>query len=196
MADPADLRSRLRAAVDALPAGLRDHVLRVEVEAERLAHIHAVDVEQAKLAALGHDLVRHLPGADLLVVAERYGLAPDTVERQSPILVHGPVAARILARDYAVADADLLAAVDCHTTGRAAMSRLEKVLLVADKIEPEKLERYPEWQEVHALSRSDLDAALLRHLDLYLEQATERRWLLHHRVVEARNDLLGLDRGA
>ena len=59
MAAVTNVASRLRAAVDALPPKLRDHVLRVEVEAMNLARVHGQDPERASIAALGHDLVRH-----------------------------------------------------------------------------------------------------------------------------------------
>ena len=185
-----DLDSRLRAAVEALPRGLRDHILHVEVEADRLAEHYGVDRERARLSALGHDLVRHLKGQALLDIAARYGLTPDPVELASPVLVHGPVAARILSLDYGVEDVELLDAVDCHTTARAGMATLEKVLFIADKIEPGKLSRRAELQTVYDAVLDDLDAGVLRYLDMYLEEAVQRRWLLHPRVLEARNDLL------
>jgi len=190
MTAAAPLLTRLRDAVEALPRGLRDHILRVEIEAERLARLHGADPERARLAALGHDLVRHKRGGELLDLADRYGITPDAVERAEPILVHGPVAARILTRDYGLDDAGVVAGVDCHTTARAGMSRIEQVLFVADKIEPEKIERYPVWQQVRDLAERDLDAAVLRYLDLQLEQAVRRGWLVHPRSLEARNQLL------
>ncbi len=184
------VETRLREAVEALPKGLRDHVLRVEVEAIRLAERHRVEAGRASLAALGHDLVRHKRGPELLALASTYALEPDDVERATPILVHGPVAARMLLRDYALDDPELLAAVDCHTTARAGMAALEKVLFIADKVEPHKLERWPACEEVRDLAQTDLDAALLRYLDLNIEQALQKRWLLHPRTLEARNALL------
>jgi predicted HD superfamily hydrolase involved in NAD metabolism len=184
-----DLDSRLRSAVEGLPRGLRDHILRVEVEADRLAERHGVDRERARLSALGHDLVRHLKGQALLDLAARYGLTPDPVEVASPVLVHGPVAARILSLDYGVEDTEMLDAVDCHTTARAGMATLEQVLFIADKIEPGKLSRRAELQAVYDAASEDLNAAVLRYLDLYLEEALRRRWQVHHRI-EARNDLL------
>lgn len=192
MSVAAGLESRLRDAVDALPAGLRDHVLRVEGEADRLAELHDADRARARLAALGHDLVRNKRGDELLALASLYAIDPDEVERATPILVHGPIAARILVRDYGLDDADVLAGIDCHTTARAGMSALEKVLFVADKIEPEKLERNPDWREVRDLAQTNLDRALLRYLDLQLEQAVQRRWLIHPRSLEARNQVIGM----
>lgn len=185
-----DLEARLRDAVAALPDGLRGHIQRVEEEAVRFAALHGVDERRARIAALGHDLVRHKDGPQLLQLAAEYELTPDEIERASPILVHGPVAAAMLARDYAVDDAALLAGIDCHTTARSGMELIEKVLFVADKIEPHKLAREPALAEVKQLAESDLDAAVLRYLDFNLEQSIRRRWQVHPRSNEARNELL------
>jgi predicted HD superfamily hydrolase involved in NAD metabolism len=186
----AELEARLRQAVEALPEGLRDHIHRVEDEAERLARIHAVDAERVRLAVLGHDLVRDKSDEELLALAPRYGVEPDKVQAATPILLHGPIAAAILVKDYGVQDAEILAGVDCHTTGRAGMSRLEQVLFVADKIEPHKQTRNPELSQVRDLAQTNLDAAVLRYLDFNLEQSLQRRWLVHPMSLEARNQLL------
>jgi predicted HD superfamily hydrolase involved in NAD metabolism len=185
-----ELMQRLRAAVAALPEGLRAHIERVEAEAVRLAPLHGVNEERARLAALGHDLVRHKKGQELLDLAAAYSLQPDAVERASPILVHGPVAAAMLARDYGVEDAEVLAGIDCHTTARAGMSKLEQVLFVADKVEPHKLAKEPALAEVKELAEGDLDAAVLRYLDLNLQEAIRRAWQVHVRSLEARNELV------
>ena len=185
-----ELEERLRAAVAELPDGLRKHIQRVEKEAVGFAALHGVDEERARLAALGHDLVRHKKGPELLDLAAAYSLTPDAVERASPILVHGPIAAAMLARDYGVEDAELLAGIDCHTTARAGMSLLEQVLFVADKVEPHKLAREPLLAEVKRLARDDLDAAVLRYLDYNLKQAVKRGWQVHARSLEARNELI------
>ncbi|HEU0075901.1 MAG TPA: bis(5'-nucleosyl)-tetraphosphatase (symmetrical) YqeK [Dehalococcoidia bacterium] len=183
------LETRLRVAVAELPDGLRAHIERVEAEAARLARLHGVDEDRARLAALGHDLVRHKGGAELLELATAYGLTPDEVERASPILVHGPVAAAMLLQDYGVEDADLVLGVDCHTTARAGMTALENVLFVADKVEPHKLMRDAALSEVKDLAEGDLDAGVLRYLDHYLDEAVRRGWRVHPRSVEARAEL-------
>ncbi|HEY7465247.1 MAG TPA: bis(5'-nucleosyl)-tetraphosphatase (symmetrical) YqeK, partial [Dehalococcoidia bacterium] len=112
------------------------------------------------------------------------------VERAAPILVHGPVAAAMLARDYGVEDAELLAGIDCHTTARPGMTKLEQVLFVADKVEPHKLAKEPALAEVKRLAQDDLDAAVLRYLDLKLQEAIRRGWQVHVRSLEARNQLI------
>jgi predicted HD superfamily hydrolase involved in NAD metabolism len=184
------IETRLRQSLEALPDGLRAHIERVEADAVRLASIHGIDRHRARLAALGHDLVRHKQDAELIALAQAYELQPDAIEAASPILVHGPVAARILSRDLCLSDEEVLAAVAWHTTARAGMSPLEMALFVADKTEPDKLAKNPRLSRVREFADSDLPAAVLRYLDLYIEEALRKRQLLHPRTLEARNQLL------
>ena len=192
MVDIDFLEARLRDAVSSLPDGLRGHVLRVEAEARRLAELHNVDEHRSVVAALGHDLVRHLNAGELLAAATEYGHVVDPVEAQSPILVHGPVAARILSLDFGLEDTELLDGIDCHTTARAGMTALERVLFIADKVEPHKLKREPSLGEVKDTAEEDLLAATLLYLDYNLGQSVKRGWLVHPRSLEARNELLTL----
>jgi predicted HD superfamily hydrolase involved in NAD metabolism len=184
------LETRLRGMLEALPDGLRAHIQRVESEAVRLAGLHGLEQHRARLAALGHDLVRHKQDAELLALAQAYELLPDSIEAAAPILVHGPIAARILTRDLCLSDEEVLAAVAWHTTARAGMSPLEMALFVADKIEPGKLAKDPALVQVKALGESDLPAAVLRYLDIYIQEALRKGQLLHPRTLEARNRLL------
>jgi len=184
------LRTRLEAAVAELPAGLRDHVLRVVAEARRLARRYGVDEERAMVAALGHDLMRGHTAPELLREAEAAGLAANDVERSQPILLHGPLSARLMAERFGVDDAEALAAARHHTTARAGMSALERLIYVADKIEPQKAGADPELIEACRLADESLEAALLRLLDIQIERALERGWPLHPDTVAARNELL------
>jgi predicted HD superfamily hydrolase involved in NAD metabolism len=187
-----ELEGKLHDAIAALPDGLRAHILRVEAESRELAEAHDVAAQRAVVSALGHDLVRHLKGPELLAMAAQYGLTPDNIEVASPILVHGPVAACILSRDYGFKDAEILDGIDCHTTARAGMTALEQVLFVADKVEPNKLRREPELGEVKELASEDLRAAVLRYLDFNLTKSVRNGWQVHSRSLEARNELLAL----
>lgn len=180
----------LLAAVARLPRGLAEHIEGVVAEARRLALLHGVDEERAVLAAWGHDIARALSSADLLADAHRLGLPVDPVEEEAPILLHGPIAAVILGRDYAIDDAEVLAAAQCHTTGRAEMSALEKVVFVADKIEPGKVQSTPPLAKVRQLADNDLDAAILEYLNQHLLEASRRGWPLHPHTAAARNQLL------
>lgn len=182
--------AELRAAVARLPRGLAEHVEGVVAEARRLALVHGADEGRAALAAWGHDIARALSPAELLGEARRLGLAVDAVEESAPILLHGPMAAEMLCREYAIDDAEVLAAARYHTTGRAGMSTLEKVVFVADKIEAGKLQAEPALARVKQLADRDLDAAILEYLNQHLVEATRRGWPLHPQTVAARNELL------
>ena len=129
----------LRAALTKVPPTLAEHVLRVTDEALRLAYIHGVDREAAKIAALGHDMLRALSGERLLGICEDQKYPADDVDRMEPILLHGPLAVQLLREQYKVIDADVLGAVAAHTTARPGMTRLQKLIFIADKIEPHKL---------------------------------------------------------
>lgn len=185
-----DVAGKLRQAVDALPPGLRDHVHCVVREARRLAALYGVDQGRIELAALGHDLARAMSPEELLEAARAFGLDPDEVERTEPVLLHGPVSARIMASHYGVDYAEVLAAARHHTTARPGMSLLEKLLFLADKIEQGKVREHPALAEVRRLARHDPDEAILRYLDLNLARAAEKGWPLHPDSVAARNELL------
>jgi predicted HD superfamily hydrolase involved in NAD metabolism len=156
---PAQIEA-LRAAVERLPKGLVEHIQRMVAEAKDLGHRYGLDETQLELAAWGHDIARHLSPQELLDAARRFGLDMRPAEEQVPILLHGAVGAEILRRDYGIDDPDVLAAVRFHTTGRAEMSTLEKVIFVADKIEEGKVRRIPSLSKMRELAQRDLDAAV------------------------------------
>jgi predicted HD superfamily hydrolase involved in NAD metabolism len=185
-----DVREELGAAVAELPTGLGDHISRVVTEARRLAHQHDIDEERAVIAALGHDLYRGHPPEDLLREAEAAGIAISDEERSQPILLHGPLGARMMAERYGITDEDVLAAARHHTTAQAGMSDIEKLLFVADKIEPEKARSQPALAEAREAAYHDLDIAMCIILDYQVARAIERGWPLHPDSVAARNELL------
>lgn len=164
------------------------HTYRVLEFARRLGEIHGADDGQVAVAALMHDYAKPLRPDDLLREAERLGLAVHPVERAEPHLLHGPVAAGLLAEQGLVTDPDVLRAIATHTTGRAGMGLLEKILYVADYAEPGR--RFPGAAEVRALAEQDLDRALLAALDNSLVYLVGQGWLIHPASVEARNWLL------
>ncbi len=185
-----DIRQALEAAVAELPEGLRDHVYRVVDEARRLAQQHGIEEERAVVAALGHDLYRAHVEGKLLAEGEVGGLSVSSVERSQPILLHGPLGALDMANRFGVADEEVLDAARYHTTGRAGMSVLEKLIYVADKIEPEKARSVPAFVEARSVADTDLDAAMRLILDHHVARALDRGWPLHPDAVAARNELL------
>jgi predicted HD superfamily hydrolase involved in NAD metabolism len=180
----------LRGHIEGLPGGLRRHMKAVAVEARRLARLHSVDEDRAMMAAWTHDIVRAMHPEEILRLARELGLNPNEVEEAAPILLHGAVAACLLASRYGVEDEEVLAVARWHSTGRAGMSALEKMVFLADKVEPGKVAGRPDLEEVRRLAETDLDGAVLRYLDLQLLEAVRQGWPLHPDAVAARNELL------
>jgi predicted HD superfamily hydrolase involved in NAD metabolism len=180
----------LRAALTKVPPGLAEHVLRVTDEASRLATIHGVDREVAQIAALGRDILRAVNAERLLAICADQNYPADAVDRMEPILLHGPLAVQILREQYMVLDADILGAVAAHTTARPGMTQLQKLIFIADKIEPHKMGGRPPVIHVGDLAETDLDAAMLAYLDYHVTYALEHAWPLHPNTVAARNELI------
>ena len=189
-----DAEELLRAALLKVPAGLAEHVVRVVDEASRLADVHGIDKQAVRIAALGHDLMRALNNERLLGIAADQSYAAEDADRMDPILMHGPLAVAVLREQYKVLDADILGAVAYHTTAHAGMTPLQKLIFLADKIEPWKRARNDALDRVAELAETDLDAAMLVYLNMMVEQAVEVGWPLHPNTVAARNELLARKR--
>lgn len=190
---------RVRAALESRPAGLVRHVRRVLTEALALAEPWGVDPQRVELAVWGHDLFRAEGGAELLRRARAADVEVTASDEESPVLLHGPLAARVLAADFGVEDGEVLAAVRDHTLGLGGMSTLAKVMLLADKVEPAKRRGEFELQGIRRLARRDLDLALLCWADrkLLIERrdgwpSDPRHWRARTAWVEARHS--GVDR--
>ena len=186
---PAALPSCVASRLDALPAGLRDHVESVREIGRRLALRHGVDTELVDLGLAAHDLARHLDGPELLRRAEALNIPPCDVERRLPVLLHGHVAAAEL-EDDGLMDPRVLESVRWHTTGRRGMGDVAKVVFLADKLDPQKARRYPFLPEIEDLARDSLDAALLRFLELSTADHLRHGRLIHPASIELRNELL------
>ncbi len=133
------------------------HTLRVAETAERLAKLHGLDSERARLAGLLHDTAREVGKEELLRVAGEDGLPVGDFERERPILLHGPVAAELAREDLGMEDGEVLDAVRAHTTGDPGMGPLALALFVADKIEPGR--EQPGVEDLRELARVSLHRA-------------------------------------
>jgi predicted HD superfamily hydrolase involved in NAD metabolism len=139
-----------------------DHTVRVADTAETLARKHGLDRDQTRLAALLHDAARETEPDEYLRLADEWGLPVGEPERQSPKLLHGPVAAELARRELGIEDEEVLSAIRAHTVGRAGMGPLALALYVADKIEPAR--DYPSVPRIRALAREDLREAAAESL--------------------------------
>ena len=185
-----ELVNRIEERVRALPVGLQAHIHRVAAIAQELAHCHGIDEDRAVLGMLAHDVARAMAGRELLCRAAELGLPIGIVERMTPILLHGPVGAELLAREDGLADPVLYDAVYWHTSGHPTLDVLGKVVFLADKLDPQKASMYPYLPLLRELALKDLDRAMLEFLTRETVSLASRGLLLHPMAVETRNHLL------
>lgn len=154
-----------------------EHTVRVADTAENLARIHGLDPDRARLAALLHDAARETEPGEFLMLAEEWDLHIGEPERQSPKLLHGPVAAEMARRELGVEDEEVLEAIRAHTVGRAGMGPLALALYVADKIEPAR--DYPSVGRIRGLAREDLREAAAESLRRVIDHNEGRGRPIH-----------------
>ena len=176
--------------VDRLPAGLQAHIHRVVEIARELAVCHGINQEQAALAALAHDVARAMTDGELLRRAAGMGLPIGVVDRRVPILLHGPVGAEILQQEAGLTDISIYKAVYWHTTANPDLDELGKVVFIADKLDPAKIDSYPYLPQIRQMAFQDLDGAILHFLTRQAMDRLNRGELVHPMMVETRNALL------
>lgn len=165
-----------------------EHTRGVYAAARELAGLYHEDMEKTGLAAILHDGAKNLGGPALLSLARREGIIVDIVQQQAPDLLHGPMAAVLARNELGVDDPEVLQAISLHTTGAPHMTRLDKVVYLADYIEPGR--RFQGVENLRELARRDLDQAVLGAMNGTLRYVIEQGWLIHPLTVEARNWLL------
>lgn len=147
------------------------HVLGCEKTACALAMRWGEDRELAAEAAILHDITKSLDTPRQLALCESYGLAPTPEERESPQVLHAITAAALARDEFGVSDA-VAGAIRWHCTGKEDMSGLEKIVWLADYIEPTR--HFPGVEDVRALAEEDLDLALLTALQMTLRYIREQ----------------------
>jgi predicted HD superfamily hydrolase involved in NAD metabolism len=153
------------------------HTVRVADTAEDLARKHGLDPDRTRLAALLHDAARETDPEEFLRLAEEWNLPVGEPERQSPKLLHGPVAAELARRELGVEDEEVLSAIQAHTVGRAGMGPIALALYVADKIEPAR--DYPSVARIRSLALKDLYEAAAESLRRVIDHNEGRGKPIH-----------------
>lgn len=162
-----------------------EHTLGVEQTARQMARVFGENEEKAALAGLLHDCAKCMPLSQMIKAARHADVDP--VMKESKALMHA-VAGRCVAQEvYGVQDEDVLGAIRWHTTGHAGMTRLEKIIYLADVIEPNR-KSYPGLEDLRALCMQDLDGAMHTALRQSLEHVREQGKTLHPDTLAALAD--------
>ena len=160
------------------------HIRGTEEEAVRLARRWGGDEELARKAGILHDCTKYLNLEEQLQLCEKYGIVLDELEQKAVKLLHAKTGAAIARHVFGMPEA-ICSAIFWHTTGKADMSLLEKILYMADYVEPNR--RFDEVEELRRLAYSDLDAAVLRGCELSIVDMEERGQPVHRNTLEARD---------
>lgn len=170
--DLRDLKKELKKQMD---DSRYEHTLGVMYISGALAMRYQCDLNRALLAGLLHDCAKCMPNAKKLKMAQKHDLEITVLERKNPFMLHAKLGELIARKKYDIEDEEVLSAIRWHTTGRPGMTLLEKIVYVADYIEP-KRDKAPNLTEIRHLAFIDLDQALLKILEdtlNYLDGSTD-----------------------
>ncbi len=157
------------------------HIRGCEEEAARLARRWGADEGRMRRAAILHDCTKYLTVREHLDICEKYGVGLCPLERSTDKLLHAKSGAALA--KYVFGLDDIYDAILYHTTARAGMSLEEKILYIADYMEPNRA--FPEVGELRRLAYTDLDAAVGMGTSLSVQEMVRRDKELHHDTRDA-----------
>ena len=145
-----------------------EHTLGVAYTAACLAMRFGADPLKAEIAGLLHDCAKEFSEKELLKLGEKYGYHFEDYELEAPQVLHAVIGPYIAKDKYGVEDPEILSAIRWHTTGKPDMAPLEKIIYLADYIEPTR--DFPGVDTLRGLAYEDLDRALLLGLQMTIEE--------------------------
>lgn len=163
------------------------HTLGVVDSALELARRFGGNTDKAELAALLHDFAKAWPTARQEQVIREHGLPPELLDYDKE-LWHAHVGAWAVREEHGIEDEEVLDAIRYHTSGRINMTLTDKIVCLADYIEPGR--DYPGVHKIRELAEHNLEQALIAGLDSTLQLLIERGQRIFPLTVSARNDLI------
>ena len=160
------------------------HTLGVRDTAVSLAKHYNQDTEKAEIASMCHDIFRGKSIEELNDLVKHYGL--DDIYLNNSNLAHGKLAACFMNEEMGIEDCQVLDCVSYHTTGRADMTMLEKIVFVADAMEPGR--DYPRVEDIRKYAFEDIDMACYLSLKGTVEHLMEAGMKyedIHHDTTDA-----------
>ena len=128
---------------------------------------------KAEIAGLLHDCAKCMDNDKKIRICNKNQISYSKIEAENPYLLHGKVGAYIARKEFDILDEDILNAIIWHTTGRPDMSLLEKIIFVADYIEPSR-RPIPELNLIRQLAFTDIDQAVIKILENTLKYINEK----------------------
>ena len=176
-----DLKQKLSAKRFKHSAGVADL-------AKHLAKKYGADPDKAYLAGWVHDCAKELSLADMQEIIKENGLQLDAQMMQSRALLHGPCGSLLTRSRYGIEDADVASAIYFHTTGQPGMTLLEKIIFLADYIEPSR--DFPGVDKLRKKAEKNLDEAVLAAYDSTISHLLDQEAYIYNLTFLGRNDLV------
>lgn len=179
--------SLIEAVSSQMPDKRWQHTLGVMETSVKLAERYGADPSRAETAAILHDVAKYWPVERMKGIIEQNGLNTELLSYDKQ-LWHAEVGAFVAERDYGITDAGVLGAIRYHTSGREGMSLLEKIVCLADYIEPGR--EFPGVDDIRRLSTVSLEEGLIAGFDSTISLLLQKRRIVFPLTVLSRNDLV------
>ena len=164
------------------------HIRGTEETAVALAKYWGVDPDKARRAGILHDCTKYWELEPSVACCQKYGIEMDELEIQSPKLLHSKTGSAVAQHIFGEPD-DVVQAIFCHTTGKPGMTTLDKILYLADYMEPNR--DFDGVEEMRRLVWEDLDKAMILGLEMNVEDLTERGVPIHKNTQGTLDELRG-----
>ncbi|MDQ0173414.1 bis(5'-nucleosyl)-tetraphosphatase (symmetrical) YqeK [Paenibacillus tundrae] len=177
----------IQAVSGQMPEKRWKHTLGVMQSAVYLAEKYGADPVKADLAAVLHDVAKYWPVSEMEAVIRDNGLNEDLLQHDKQ-LWHSEVGAFVAQRDYGIDDLEIINAIRWHTSGRVGMSLLDKVVCLADYIEPGR--DFPGVDRIREQAEHSLEEGLIAGFDSTISLLLSQRRVIYPLTMYARNDLI------
>jgi predicted HD superfamily hydrolase involved in NAD metabolism len=163
------------------------HSMGVMERAEELASIHGENVEVAKLVGITHDIAKELSKEEIENYIKENNIEVDEIEKKQPYLLHGKIGADMCGKKYNFNEY-MKRAIAIHTTGDRNMTKLDKIVFLADKTE--KNRPFEDIKEAIEICNKSLDEGMIYCLNIAIKQNIDRKRLIHPNTIITRNDIM------
>lgn len=165
-----------------------NHCVNVSKEAVKLAKRYGGDEEKAAIAGILHDITKEMPKEEQLQIMLDSGIILDDIQKNAPKLWHGISGSVYIKKHFSIDDEDILNAICYHTTGRAGMSLLEKIIFVADFTSEERT--YKGVATMRKKSRKSLEDAMLYGFKFTFSDLSSRELAIHPDELACYNEIV------
>lgn len=170
-----------------LSARRMKHTLGCAQTAAELADLWGADVSLARAAGILHDMTKELTTYDQLKFCEKHGIIITDTQKKVPEILHAITGARAAMLEFDV-PAEVSEAIRWHSTGKAGMSLLEKIVWLADLIEPGR--DFPGVELIRDMAKKDVDCAVLMGMERTIKYLIDKKQIIDPTMLEARNWLI------